>query len=271
LALSRLQSRPLMVSSDGTCRMTSKMLPFRYPGLGGSMGVTLSVAVERHVLAAASVVVAQSDWARDALVAEGISPERVHVVRAGAPSPRPLIIRPVRSPVRIAFVGSSMGRKGGWALIKALGESIGSTVELHLVTHERIRPRPGIVVHNDIWPNDGRIYKLLENVDIFALPTDMDMSPNAVLEAMACGLPIVSTVCGAIPEMVIHGQSGFLLRTDDQRGLRSSLYSLVSSPEQRSAFGARSLRILQDRFDRNRATEAFVQIVAGVHSNSSMT
>ena len=267
LALRYIRLRPLIISSDGTCRMTSKMLPFRYPGLGAKMGIALSAAVERHVLSAASAVVAQSNWARDAFVAEGgIDPSRVHIIRLGAPKPRFPIVRPVRSPVRIVFVGASMGRKGGWRLIDALEGSLGTTVELHLVTHELVKPRPGIVVHNDIWPNDGRIFQLLENSDIFALPTDMDMSPNAVLEAMASGLPIVSTQCGAIPEMVDDGKNGILLRPDDLRGLRSSLECLVSSPDRRAAFGAYSRQILEDRFSQADATGAFVQIVSGALS-----
>lgn len=264
LVIGQLRRLPLIVSSDGTCEQTSEKFSFRYPGRGAGIGVRLSAAVERRLLSVADAVIAQSNWARNAFIECDVPAERVHVVRIGAPIPRLPIVRPERSSVRVVFVGATMKRKGGWALVEALRDMLGSTVELHLVTHDRVTPRPGVVVHDDIWPNDGRIEEVLDSADIFALPTDMDMSPNAVLEAMASGLPIVSTNCGAIPEMVAHGQNGYLSAPGDARGLRDSLIQLINSPERRVSFGQYSREILAERFNQARAVDEFVQIVVDV-------
>ena len=55
-------------------------------------------------------------------------------------------------------------------------------------------------------------------MDVFVLPTTFDMSPWAVLEAAAAGLPVVSTRLAAIPEMIVDRQTGLLIDRDDGAG-----------------------------------------------------
>ena len=114
-----------------------------------------------------------------------------------------------------------------------LSPFLGDQVELHLITHDRVAEREGVRVHSNIFPGDGTIQRILAESDLFALPTDMDMSPNAILEAMAAGLPVVAYATGAIPEMVEDGSTGFLVPVGNKRALLQALTRLIDSPSLR--------------------------------------
>jgi len=261
LALRHLRHKPYVVTVDATCSQAAEKFPFRYPGRGAAVGDTLSSWVEGRLLRGAAAVVAQSEWARTALVeVVGIDPGRVHCIRIGALPPWPRSSRPPRRP-RVVFVGASMRRKGGWELLRLLDDKIGDTVEVVLVTRQRVPRRPGLEVRNDVRPGDGQIRQILEGADIFALPTDMDMSPNAVLEAMAAGLPVVTYRCGGIPEMVDHGVSGYVVDLHDERAFRDAVIQLADAPERRHAFGEAGRQILASRFDPGAASAALRDVL----------
>src|SRR5215210_5917696 len=57
------------------------------------------------------------------------------------------------------------------------------------------------------WPELAALYAM---ADVFALPSSFDNSPNALLEAMACGLPVVATRVGGVPRYVADGENGLL-------------------------------------------------------------
>lgn len=266
LTLRYLGQRPYVVTVDATCAQAAEKFPFRYPGRGAAVGNALSSRVEARLLRRAAAVVTQSEWARAAIVEKvGIDPDRVRCIRIGAPPPWPVMARPLRKP-RVVFVGARMKRKGGWELLRALGPWIGRDLEVVLVTHDRVPARPGLEVHNDVRPGDGQIEKILENADIFALPTDMDMSPNAVLEAMAAGLPVVTYGGGALPEMVDHGTSGYVIDLHDERRLAEAVLALADSPERRKAFGEAGRQLLVSRFDANAAAAALADVLRGARA-----
>lgn len=77
-------------------------------------------------------------------------------------------------------------------------------------------------------------YKLLRAADVFVLPSYSEGQPIAILEAMAAGLPVVSTRVGCIPDTVIEGLNGFLLDPGDVHGLAEKITSLLVDPELRA-------------------------------------
>lgn len=76
--------------------------------------------------------------------------------------------------------------------------------------------------------------------------SDHEGTPNVLLEAMASGLPIVATRVGGVPDIVQHGQTGFLLAPEDLGGMANAINELVSKPELRATMGARARAFVQE-------------------------
>jgi glycosyltransferase involved in cell wall biosynthesis len=79
-----------------------------------------------------------------------------------------------------------------------------------------------------------------QQADICVLTSDFEGTPNALLEAMASGLPVVATKVGGVPEVVRHGTTGFLVEREDMDGLVGSLAQLAGNAQQRTQMGRRA-------------------------------
>ena len=76
--------------------------------------------------------------------------------------------------------------------------------------------------------------------DIFVLTSDWEGSPNVVLEAMAAGLPVVTTRVGDLATLINHGINGFCHAPDDESGMVDSIIQLIANPQRRSQMGNRA-------------------------------
>lgn len=87
----------------------------------------------------------------------------------------------------------------------------------------------------------------LHKARIFVLASDHEGTPNALLEAMACALPVAATAVGGNTEAVEHGKSGLLTPAGDVEALARAMLDLLRHPEQGLAFGlAGRQRVLQN-------------------------
>lgn len=207
-----------------------------------------SLALERHAFARAAAVIAFSDWAATA-------------VRRAAPQARVLTICPGVDTVRlhpaakdtheraqVLFVGGRFAEKGGYELLAALAEDLGRTMDLHVVTGDPPPVRPGLQIHR-LGPGDRRLLELYQQADVMCLPTKGDSLGWALIEAMACGTPVVSTTVGAIPELLENGQRGLLVAPGDLRALRAAIWSLLEDEALRRRLAARALAAVAEHFD----------------------
>jgi glycosyltransferase involved in cell wall biosynthesis len=87
--------------------------------------------------------------------------------------------------------------------------------------------------------------------DLFAHASLMEGLPNAVLEAMAMGRPVVATDAGGVPELVAHGETGLLTPSGDEEALTKALLRLLSAPEIRREMGDAGRRRARQRFDQD--------------------
>jgi glycosyltransferase involved in cell wall biosynthesis len=74
-------------------------------------------------------------------------------------------------------------------------------------------------------------------IDIFALPSREEALPLAMLEAMAARRPVVESAVGGVPEVVVDGETGFLLSPDDRTGFVQALTKLIDQPDLRAKLG----------------------------------
>ena len=84
--------------------------------------------------------------------------------------------------------------------------------------------------------------------DVFALPSDFDNSPNAILEAMACGLPVVATDVGGVRDFVADRAGGALVPPRDPAALARALESYLTQPAVARAAGAHNRSIVSTEF-----------------------
>jgi glycosyltransferase involved in cell wall biosynthesis len=80
--------------------------------------------------------------------------------------------------------------------------------------------------------------RLMQAMDIVVLPTRLEGSPYAILEAMAAGKPVVASRIGGVPELVVDGATGRLFPMDDVAALAAALTELLEDPKKRAAMGA---------------------------------
>ncbi len=103
--------------------------------------------------------------------------------------------------------------------------------------------------------------ELLRALDIFVLPSRFEGLSNALLEAMATGLPIVATAVGGTPELVTAGVSAELVPPEDEEALREALAALLADPAHRAALGNHALERARGRF----SVDAFVASYAALY------
>ncbi|MBF0557325.1 MAG: glycosyltransferase family 4 protein [Nitrospirae bacterium] len=85
--------------------------------------------------------------------------------------------------------------------------------------------------------NNPTVIEEMCNSDLFFLPSHTEGFPYSVLEAMAVGLPVISTRVGAIPEMIDDGKGGYLFEIGDVDGFVKGIRNLIASPDLRIQMG----------------------------------
>jgi len=103
--------------------------------------------------------------------------------------------------------------------------------------------------------------ELLQNADVFILPSYNEGLPVSILEAMAWGLPVVTTRVGAIPELITDGENGFLVEPGDIEALVDRLRTLSRSPDLRRSMGIRNSRIARDAYTVESFSKSFLHVI----------
>ena len=123
-----------------------------------------------------------------------------------------------------------------------------------LVTSHSLEDRVDILG----WVSGERQIAAFAHADIYALPSYNEGFPGSILEALAMGLPIVATPVGGVPELVVHGQNGFLVEPGNVTAIAHALEALAHDPDLRIKMGSISRRLATEKFDaRAKLTELF--------------
>jgi alpha-maltose-1-phosphate synthase len=283
-----LRQWPTVVSLDGTNTQNAYRLPYRSPTRWTPLALKAVTPLERRVYESATLVVTHSRWAADSVATYGVDPTRIRIIPFGVTVTEGSSLRQLwtgrttgrQGHPRIVFVGRSLERKGGHRLLRLYGEHLAGLAELDLVTLDNIEAPPGVRVINDVCPGDERLPDVLAASTVFAFPSEMDLSPNAVLEAMAAGVPVVALDVGAVSEMVEHGVTGLLVDPADDRALVEAITALLVDPALAARMGAAARERVLERFDARVTTAALVDVlvearhlhaVKNIHSGRSAT
>jgi len=107
---------------------------------------------------------------------------------------------------------------------------------------------------------------VLNALDVFAMSSDTEGLPLVVLEAMATGLPVVSTSVGGIPNVIDEGKTGFLVPVDDEAALRARVAELGADPAASRAMGARARTAAVAQYSAERMQRDYLELYARVLS-----
>lgn len=120
--------------------------------------------------------------------------------------------------------------------------------------------RRGLAERTRVLPWSESTRTLLDEIDVFVLPSRLEGFPLSILEAMMAGRPVVATDVGSVSEAVVHGTTGLLVPAGDADRLRRALDGLAASPDERTRMGHAGRRRALDLFTADRMARSFEQL-----------
>ena len=241
---------PTILSADGT-PFNKRAMRHAYGGKSERYGaVQAKRLLYREVFARARGFVAWSNWVKQSLVDDyGCREQDVAVISPGIDVDHFADAERGNELPRILFVGADFVRKGGDLLLEVFRERLRHKAELVLVTRAHVAEEPGVRVYRTVTHNSQALLELYRSADIFALPTRADCYSLVCLEALASGLPVVTTRVGGIPDILRDGVTGHLIDVDDAHALGDTLEALIAQPSRRIEMGRHSRQDAINRFD----------------------
>ena len=181
---------------------------------------------------------------------------------------RPLTIQspPANGPVVVFFSGNPTYRKG-FDLMAPVMRRLGSDFVLHYTTGLRHSPTKSLAISNiqclGVLP-EAQLLKEINRADIAFQPSRREGFGLSILEAMACGKPVVSTNCSAIPEILDHGKGGFLCEVDSVDQMVAAIRSLCHSLELRQEMGNYNRQTVLNRFTLEQMSNRYGELFRGL-------
>jgi glycosyltransferase involved in cell wall biosynthesis len=214
---------------------------------------------------------------------------------------RPSRVRVIPNGVTLPAAGEAAPLPAGWAPELAIGtccrivpsKRLEQLVEMMEVLAERV---PGatltIVGAADPWHADYAAYvadkigraglrnirfvgghsdvtPFLRSFRVFVMLSDDQGCPNASLEAMAAGVPVVANDSGGTAEQVLHGTNGFVVGSDDPREMAAAVETILRNPAMREAFGSAARRHVEEAFPMGRMVAGYVDAFVGGSTKSN--
>jgi glycosyltransferase involved in cell wall biosynthesis len=110
----------------------------------------------------------------------------------------------------------------------------------------------------------SNVVDYLQAADLFLLPSRSEGMPNALLEAMACGLPFVATRLGCIEEMAPPEQQPYLVPVDDADALEEAIITLAHDADIRRKLGAAVRQIVEARYSLDAVADRYLELYTGL-------
>jgi len=163
---------------------------------------------------------------------------------------------------RIIFISNFFKSKGVLDLVEALEILKNRAVEFSVwiigrsgdIPTEELKKRIhdsnicGSTEHIGVIVSDEEKYQQLKKSDVLVLPTSYDCLPTVILEAMQCGVPVISTYEGGIPSLIDHDKTGFLIEKQSIGGIVNYIEYLIHNPEIKEKMGQAAKRKFETYF-----------------------
>ncbi|HUF37252.1 MAG TPA: glycosyltransferase family 4 protein [Anaerolineales bacterium] len=175
--------------------------------------------------------------------------------------------------VRLLFVGRVVYQKGLDLLLHALGRLADRPWTLTVAGDgpqrdplETLAERLGIAgrIRFAGWLQGENLVRAYHAANLFAYPSRHEGMPNAVLEAMASGLPVIATRISGNEELVVEGETGLLVESENQQALEGALADLMADGDLRRRLGAAGRARAVERYPWERVTARYLEVLERV-------
>ena len=223
---------------------------------------------------------ANCDFFKQKAIALDCNAQRITVHRSGLDCSKfPFATRyaPADGIVRLATTGRLVEKKGIEYGIRAVAQQAKThlNLEYNIIGDGELKPhlqqlidelKVGHIVHLLGWKNEQEIIEILQRSHLFIAPSvtaadgNQDAPINVLKEAMAMGLPVISTAHGGIPELVEEGVSGFLVPERDADALSQKLGYLLDHPETWAEMGRAGRNYVEQHYDLHKLNDRLANI-----------
>ncbi len=219
--------------------------------------------LERRALQRARAAVAVSRDTAEAIQATGHA-SNVRVIYNGIDLAGPLRPTPrdiPNNPFRLLYVGSLSRRKGA-DLLPAIMSRLGGDFELVYTapTRSRVPPLPSNCHALPRAPGPEALVTVYQSADALLFPSRREGAPLAVLEAMACGVPVIAARTSSLPELVEDRRCGLLCAPDDPAAFARAARELADSVEMWRAMRQAARSRVEQRFSLDQMIDAYIAI-----------
>jgi UDP-glucose:(heptosyl)LPS alpha-1,3-glucosyltransferase len=238
----------------------------------------LLLEMERRCFNSSRAIIANSKMVKNDIIRNySISPDKIHVIYKGVDTE---VFQPVKNDVKKAlrascqfreenillFIGADFKRKGVMPLLKAFALLESKSVRL-IVAGRRasseyvtMTEKLGIDKRVTFWGPEKEIKKLYGMADVFVLPTIYDPFSNATIEAMATGLPVITTQHNGASEIIEDGVQGYIVGPLDVALLAHRIDAALADSEEMG----RNARVRAEDYPVENAVNAIAGLVSGM-------
>lgn len=111
------------------------------------------------------------------------------------------------------------------------------------------------------WVNHDDIPQILNNIRLLVVPSYTEGLPNIVLEAMACGTPVLATAVGSVPDIIEDGVTGFLIEDNNPKNLRECILRLYNDIGKLEKVSVNARKSVFKRFTFDKVVEIWRKII----------
>lgn len=232
----------------------------------------LFVHTRTHAYAPVRRFICPSGFMEGRMMAAGVYPDRLrcvsHFVDAGS------VTQKEEPGGGVVFAGRLSHEKGVDVLIEAIA-GLGRTISLDIAGDGPQRQELEVLSERTAAGRvrfhgrltKARLQNLIRSASLLAMPSRWyENQPMIVLEAFACGVPVVGTVLGGIPELVEDGVDGALIAPDDPAALADAIEPLLRQPAVAFSMG----RAARDKVERHYSPSAHIRRLGRVYDEALM-
>jgi glycosyltransferase involved in cell wall biosynthesis len=205
----------------------------------------------------------------------GVPKEKIIVVPHGVDikTYRPWNSRITKNSIDIGFLGRISPQKGILNLMKSIKElnenytsnlpikvSIAGPIADVKYYNTLIKYRRAKHLHNIVFTGQvADTRRFLQNLDVFVFSSRVETFGLTLLEAMACGLPVIATNIPPLSEIVINGKTGFTVTPNDPKSLAEKLNRLIKEKKLRKKMGSAGRKRVEEFYSMERITREMIK------------